>query len=241
MDQINWADLAQQANSEYVPIPVSSYNAIVESAEATQSSTGKLMFVLRMKVVGGAYEGRTFRHNVVLSTNTPQSIDRFFKNMEALGLPRHFFQQQPQPSNEMVAQKLVNAMVNVDISHRPYNGRLTEDVSDMRAAQGSGGMGMIPTGVPDTAPGGIPVPQVPQVSPAPVPQAPMPPAPPVMAPAPVAPPVPVQPELQYVQPQEVPQAPVVYAQPVAPPAPPVPVAAPPQAPVAPVAPQGTPF
>jgi hypothetical protein len=129
MQSVNWADLATQASAEYVPIPVGSYTAIVTNAEATQSSTGKLMFVLQLHIVGGAHDGRTLRNNVVLTTTTPQAIEMFFRNMEALGLPRTFFQQQPQPTNELIAQKLINAYVQIEISHRAYNGRMTENVT----------------------------------------------------------------------------------------------------------------
>lgn len=158
MQSVNWADLATQASAEYVPIPVGSYTAIVTNAEATQSSTGKLMFVLQLHIVGGAHDGRTLRNNVVLTTTTPQAIEMFFRNMEALGLPRTFFQQQPQPTNELIAQKLINAYVQIEISHRAYNGRMTENVTSMAAVQGQAGSGIPVPGAIPAAPVAPPAP-----------------------------------------------------------------------------------
>jgi hypothetical protein len=160
MQTVNWSELIEQASGEYAPLPVGTYNTIVAESVYQQSSTNKDMWVVTLRVTDGPYTSRTIRNNIVLTTSSPNAIEMFFRNMEAFGLTKSFFQQQPSPNNQLIAQKLLNAQVQVDIVHRVWDGKIRENVKSMRSigsqSQSPSGISLTPNLVVPPAPPVVP-------------------------------------------------------------------------------------
>lgn len=203
---INFGELLDSAGGGFEPIPKADYDVSVSSAEAAQSSTGKLMFKIVYKIVGGPYNGRTIYNNITLTTDNPNALRMFFMNMKAMGLDESFFATSPAPS--VVADALVGHSCRVTIDHREWQGQVRENVKSLKPS--TGGAGAVPAvaGLPAAPPAAAPV----ATPAAPAPAAPAPAvAPPAAPPAPPA--APVIPE---------PVAPAAPEPEVAPPAPPAP-------------------
>ena len=185
-ESVNWANLMEQSGGDFETLPKGSYDVIVDTAEATRSSTDKTMFKIKFKVQGGPHNGRTIFNNITLTIDNPNALRMFFLNMKALGLNADFFSNNPTP--DQVAAALLGAPATVVLDHRMYQGAMRENVKSLlpRAGITAGGQ-MAPVGpsisVPTTSPSvpSSPAPAAPVVS-QPAPAAP--PAPPVAAPAP---------------------------------------------------------
>lgn len=191
---VNWAELMVQAGKEMEPVPKGSYDAYVDSADATQTQTGKLMYKLKLKIDGGPSNGRILWNNITLTTDNPMALAMFFRNMDAFGLGKEFFATNPQP--DVVAEQLIGRRVRVVIDHRLYQGQVRENVKQLLKPQGVAAIAGMQVAGGASVPGGLATPGVPPVSApvvappvaAPVPQ----PAPaPVSAPAPAPTPEPV--------------------------------------------------
>jgi len=139
METINWAALIQDSADAFAILPKDTYRMQVVTAEATQSSTGKTMFKTKLQVINGPKTGSTVFNNITMTTDNPKALFMFFENMSALGVPREFLQTNPAPSPQQVAAKMVGAVADVTIDHRPYNGVDRENVKGMKAVTGGAG------------------------------------------------------------------------------------------------------
>lgn len=195
-ESVNWADLIKGSKDAFEPLPVGTYDCIVDKCDAVKSSTGKLMFKVVFRVTGGPKTNSKIWNNITLTVDNPKATYMFFENMKALGITeQQHFSQNPPLSPATIAQLIVGKTARVTIDHREYMGKKSENVTNMVAISGFGGSGPMPGGM-------SPSPSVsPSPSPAPTPAAP--------APAPVATP---QPTIQPVAAV----APVDPVQPVAP-------------------------
>lgn len=236
MDAMNWGQLLQESGGGFEPVPPNDYDVVVDSASHSETSTKKLMFKVKFKVMNGPYAGRPIWTNFVVSPENPNALGFFFQHMNALGLTKEYFLQNPPP--DAIAAALVNRQARISVVHKTYQGSLRNEVKKIVALGAPAVAGqMAAPMVPPAAPA-MPTP-APMPAPAPVPAAPAPVAV-APAPAPVVNPVAPQPSSwAATAPVAPPPAPpVVTEQPPAPPAavppppPPVPVA-PPPAPVAP--------
>lgn len=175
MQDTNWGQLMDQASATFAPLPVGEYAVTVDTAAAAQTSTGKLMFKIKYKVVGGPHNGRTVFNNVTLAKDNPNALGYFFRDMEAMGLPKQYFA--GNPSDEHVAASLVGKSCKVVLEHREYQGEMRENVKSIKkGAAGPAGPGAPPAPPAAAAPV---VPAAPPVAVAPV-------AAPVAAPVPAA-------------------------------------------------------
>lgn len=208
---VNFGQLLKDAGGSFQPLPKGEYDAIVATSEAKESSTGKLMFALTYKIVGGPYNGRTVYNNVTLTVDNPNALRMFFLNMKAMGLDEAFFSQSPAPS--VVAQALLDKPCKLVIDHRPYQGEMRESVKSIKPP-------ML---------GGIQVPGAMNVGPGPI----VPPASPQAPAVPAQQPAPAQPAAPVAIPQPTNPAPAEPVSPAPTPAPVAPVEAP--APVEPPA------
>jgi hypothetical protein len=164
METINWAALIEDSSDAFEILPKNTYRMQVVTAEATQSSTGKTMFKTKFQVINGPKTGATVFNNITMTTDNKKALFMFFQNMAALGATKEYLTQNPAPAPAAVAAKLVGAIVDVEIDHRPYQGIDRENVKSMKAV--SGGAGAVP-GVGPSVPG-VAV-AAPSVSGAPVP------------------------------------------------------------------------
>lgn len=176
VDDLDWGQLIDSTKDAFKPLPAQTYEMVVDSAEAATSSTQKLMFKLRLKIVSGPETGRTVLNNITLTPDNPRAVFMFFKNMEQLGLPESVFKQQPKPTPDMIAGQMVGRRLLVEIDHREYMGTMRDNVKSFKMA--TGGSGPVPGGVRPTA--------MPTATPSPQPHAASPQPSPAPAPAPAA-------------------------------------------------------
>ena len=181
METINWQDLINQAGEAGKPPAAGTpHPCRCENAEYKKASTGKDMFKLRWKIVGGPDVNKTFFDQLVVNPGNAFGLSMTFNKMRAIGVDPAQFIGLP---NEQIAKLFIckTALITVK-TDRVYNNAQQVDVENYASATGAG------AAVGVTAP---PVAAPPAVPPAPPVAAP--PPPPVQAdttpPPPTAPPV----------------------------------------------------
>lgn len=204
MQQYDWNQLQSQAEAAGggEPVPKGEYKVQVVSAEFKPTQNQKPMWKVKAKIIEGVETGRTVWNNYVLSVESDTAVSIFMRHMAAFGFDKAYFA--TQPPYEKIAADLVNRQVLWDVSVKPYNNAMTNEVPNTKPLPGGVVIGQ-PILAPAPQAAGVPtVPQVPQV---PTPAVPQPAAP---VPAPVAP-APVPPVAVTAP------APAVPAPPLAPP------------------------
>lgn len=199
----SWTDLLDDAGEtgNYDPLPEGDYDFVIKEANAKTASTGRTMYVAKMAVEGGPFNGKTVWHNFVLVPENPTALGWFFKNMGTLGLGQEYFKSNP--SDHHVAEALVGRRFRGQVVIRKWQG---QDKNEIKAffppagaavGSGNGGASVPPTATAHAAPqppaAPVTPPPAPPAAPAPPPvQAP--PTPPVQAEAEPAPAPTVAPE-----------------------------------------------
>jgi hypothetical protein len=131
MSTINWADLVQQAgesasNTNYEPLPDGDYELKVIQAQATTTSTGKVMFKVTNEVQGGPFAKRRVWDQLVVTTDNPKAMNMFFMKASAMGLGRTFWD--ANPSNAQVEQALNGRSFRATLGKRTYNGTESNEI-----------------------------------------------------------------------------------------------------------------
>lgn len=235
MSTYDWNTLRQQASSGPALLPIGDYIGVAKTAQVKKTNDNtKDMIVVKFEVVSGPAAGQSIFNNFTISPESANALGFFFEHMNALGITEQAWAHNP--TLEQVAEWIIQLAkpVVLNISHRPYQGALRNQVNAVRPYEAQANNGVPQAPMPQAAP---PVPQAPAAPvPAPVAAAPAPPMPP--AAAPVAPPVAAAPPM----PPAAPVAPPVAAAPAPVAAAPVPPQqyAPPPPPPAPQA-DGVPF
>lgn len=198
----SWTDLLSDAGEtgNYDPLPEGDYDFVIKEANAKTASTGRTMYVAKMAVEGGPFNGKTVWHNFVLVPENPTALGWFFKNMGTLGLGQEYFNSNP--SDHHVAEALVGRRFRGQVVIRKWQGQDKNEIKSFfppaGSAVGGGGAPVPPTATAHAAP---------QPPAAPVTPPPAPPA------APAPPPV-QAPETPPVQAEEAPApAPTVAPEP----------------------------
>lgn len=185
MATVPWADLQKAAgDAAFEPLPVGTYDVTVDTAEATQSSSGKDMIKVKFKVLGGPHEGRGLFNQFVISPDSANALAFFFRHMAAFGLDEKYFATNPQL--EAVAAALVGKVCRVKVSIREWQGQDRNQVdavmpptpgtatvaapapTPMPTAPPTPGQPATPSVAPPAGVGATPMPTAPPVSPAPV-------------------------------------------------------------------------
>ena len=97
MTTVNFAELVKQAgaaatsSTNYAPLPDGDYDLKVIEAQATTTSTGKLMFKITNEVQGGAHDKRRVWDQLVVTLDNPKAMNMFFMKAGAMGLPTSYF------------------------------------------------------------------------------------------------------------------------------------------------------
>jgi hypothetical protein len=138
MSTINWADLVQQAgdsasSTNYEPLPDGDYELKVVQAQATTTSTGKVMFKVTNEVQGGPYAKRRVWDQLVVTTDNPKAMNMFFMKANAMGLGRTFWD--ANPSNAQVEQALNGRTFRATLGKRTYNGTESNEIKRYFASQ----------------------------------------------------------------------------------------------------------
>jgi hypothetical protein len=138
--EVNWDDLMKAAGDAALEaLPPDTYDVTVDSAEATESSTGKPMIKVRFKVQGGPYDQKTVFNQFVISYDSNVALNFFFRYMAALGLGEAFFAAKPPMAQ--VASALVGRRCQVKLSQREWpagSGQIRNNVDNVLAPTGGG-------------------------------------------------------------------------------------------------------
>ena len=178
----SWSQLAAEAEEpgSFSVLPAGDYPLIVEKSETKQSQKGNLYFMLTCVVIDGPYKGRKLWHNITVTHDNPTALGFFFRSMTALGIDRTWFGSNP--SDDLVAQTMVNRSFIGQVVISPYNGEDRNSIKTMKPMTASATPGVAAPPAP-----AAPAPATPAATPPP-------PAPPVVE-TPPAPPTPEVPPL----------------------------------------------
>lgn len=164
MSGVNFSDYLKAADDAgFTVIPKNDYDLEVATAEAKKTANGKDQIVVRLKVLGGPYDGKSVFNNFVLSPDNANALSFFFRHLAAFGLHRAYFD--ANPSLAKVAQDLVGRRARGAVSTREFNGTERNQVDNFRPIGGPHALAQ-----PATAPRDA-VPPTPATPPAPMPGA----------------------------------------------------------------------
>jgi hypothetical protein len=177
MSSLNWSDLVKEAgeSSSYEPLPDGDYALKVIEATAKVSQSGKTMFAVTTEVQGGPHAKRRVWDNLVVSPDSAAALGIFFKKMEALGLPRSYFDQNP--TNAQIEAAIRDRVFRGRVGSRTWQGQKKNEIKDYFPAQAP--EGVVPNAVasaPVAPPAPAPAPAAAPVyasAPAPAPAAPV--------------------------------------------------------------------
>lgn len=147
MADINWGALLEDSANAFEILPEGKYRMKVVKSEATQASTGKLMYKITLEVIAGPKTGKTINSNITMTVDNKKALYMFFVNMAALGISEAYLKSSPQPSTEQVATKMLGATADITITHQQWQGRDRENVKNMVGV--SAGTGSVNAMTPD--------------------------------------------------------------------------------------------
>lgn len=179
MTTVNFADLVKQAgtaatSNNYAPLPDGDYDLKVIEAQATTTSTGKLMFKVTNEVQGGAHDKRRVWDQLVVTQDNPKAMNMFFMKAGAMGLPTSYFEQNPSPAQ--IEQALLGRSFRGTLGIRTYNGNQSNEIKRYFPAATAAVAAPVAAPVaaaPAPAPAPAPVAAAPAPAPAPAPASPV--------------------------------------------------------------------
>lgn len=188
MSSLNWSDLIKDAGepTNYDPLPDGDYELKVIESKAKSTQSGKTMFSITTEVQGGPHAKRRIWDNLTVSPENPKALAIFFSKMEALGLPRDFFNTS-NPSNAQIEQALLGRSFRGTLGKKTYNGTVSNEITKyfrlVSDASVGGAVPPVPAAAPAPAPAvatpfdgpsiANPVAAAPAPAPAPAPAAPV--------------------------------------------------------------------
>lgn len=181
MTSLPWDELREAAGDDGVQrVPDGTYDCVVKSAQAGQTSNQNKKISVRFVVESGPYAGSSVFRDFIITPDKPGGLRMFFRFMGVLGIPQTKFT--GDYTLEQCALDLVDAKAQLVVGSREWNGQDRADVKDVRPLTGMGfayGETKIPS-VPSPAVPVTPMPSVPSAAvpaPMPAPAAPVAPAP----------------------------------------------------------------
>lgn len=115
-----WGELMKSAKAGTQPVPDGDYEVKVVDAQATKSSTDKLMFKVKFEITSGPHVKRRVPNQYTVSDENPVALAIFFRNMEAMGLDEGFFAANPNP--DQVASALLNRVCRITLKTEAWQG-----------------------------------------------------------------------------------------------------------------------
>lgn len=164
MSSVNWDDLLASYEDSGVSLcPVGTHDVRVVAAEYGETTTGRSKFVVQYELIGGPHAGRKVKHWMTIVKEYPGLVAQWFKQMDAMGLPKTYFQ--AKPTNEQVCADLVGRTCRIEVGRRKKNGSddETEDISKvLPPLDGAAATAGIPTAFPSAPAVGAADPLAPQ-------------------------------------------------------------------------------
>ena len=148
----DWDEAIKGAKQGFEPLPPTTYDVVVKNAEGKQASTGSPMVKITLEVTSGPYAGRLVWTNLVVKPGSPDSARIFAAKCMAFGLTAEWLSAS-KPTFAQTAAALIGKRATVEVTQRDYNGRITNDVKNIKPSLGGSG---VPSGVP-----GPPTPNLP--------------------------------------------------------------------------------
>lgn len=131
MAELRWDEWLKAADETgFSPIPVGTYDMYVDSCTAAQSSSGKNMLKLTLKVESGPHEGSRVFTNMVISPESPAALGFLIRKLNALGLDREYLSENP--SLEKIASDLENRRCVAEVVQREFGGSMRNDINSVR-------------------------------------------------------------------------------------------------------------
>ncbi len=130
MTSINWSELmdaTEEGGGTFEALPADEYEVEITDSNPKVASTGKNMFVVKLRVESGPYKGRMIFNNFVISPESATARRIFKQNMSALGLDTAYFTKNP--SLEQVADDLLGRRCKVRVTTRTYGGQERNEVN----------------------------------------------------------------------------------------------------------------
>ena len=181
MTTVNFSELVKQAGTaatsggNYSPLPDGDYDLKVIEAQATTTSTGKLMFKITNEVQGGAHDKRRVWDQLVVTQDNPKAMNMFFMKAGAMGLPTTYFEQNPTPAQ--IEQALIGRAFRATLGTRTYNGNQSNEIKRYygltAAAPAAPAAAPVAAAAPAPAPAPAPAAAAPAPAPAPAPASPV--------------------------------------------------------------------
>lgn len=110
---------------------------VVEEVAVKQTQTGKTMFAMKVVVESGVHAGRSMKHNITVSPESPVAMRIFYSDMDVLGLSAAFFDN-PELNTaagpEMIAQALTSKRFTGVCKPREWNDRQQDNIDSIKAA-----------------------------------------------------------------------------------------------------------
>ena len=123
------------------------YAVQVASADPKMGGTGRHQLALELRVLNGAYMGKTLTRTLSIVPEHPNLLRQFFDIVRGFGLTDDYLKQLGNAGLEPLAQVLVGRVGEVELVHRDFNGRASNDIANARPAAANTA-GVVPVGVP---------------------------------------------------------------------------------------------
>lgn len=135
-DNIDWNTVLKEQESEpgFSAVPETSYDMIIDKAEATRASTGAPMIKVQAKIEGGPYDGRIVFTNIVFSDNAT-AMKFTLRKLNGLGVSKETLAAH-NPSVPQIATMIEGVRFIGEVVKRPYEGEDRNDIKSFKAPAG---------------------------------------------------------------------------------------------------------
>jgi hypothetical protein len=109
---------------------------VIEEVTVKQTAAaGKTMFAMKVTVESGVHAGRTMKHNITVSPESPVAMRIFFQDMETLGLSAQYFDNpvlNTEAGPEMIAQAITGKRFIGVCTPREWNDRKQDSIEGIK-------------------------------------------------------------------------------------------------------------
>lgn len=126
MASYNLAELFAKVEQEIKDVPDGSYSTEIVDANVTATQAGKPMLNLTHRVTSGSMAGASVVQRQVLSPESPQALQIFFRSLKSLGVPEAAYK--GGKSLEEIAKSLIGKKCAVTVKTDDYGPKVSKAV-----------------------------------------------------------------------------------------------------------------